>query len=97
MWEDFMGDFIQGGINNTNADLNGNEIQRIHGTTIFIEKSDLETPYGKATSYIFQDVIDKKYVFALVFGNLTHHEFYIRMHSSCLTSETLRSMDCDCV
>ena len=42
-------------------------------------------------------MIDIKYIFALVHGDLSNNEFYIRLHSSCLTSETLRSMDCDCV
>ena len=35
---------------------------------------------------------------ALVYGDVKAHDnLYIRVHSSCLTSETLRSMDCDCV
>ena len=72
-------------------------MKKIHGTTLFIGSSPLETVYGTFTSYVFQDIIDKKYVFALAHGDLKNDNFYIRMHSSCLTSETLRSMDCDCV
>ena len=72
-------------------------MRKIYGTTIFIGSSELETQYGKFTAYVFQDVIDIKYIFALVHGSLDADDFYIRLHSSCLTSETLRSMDCDCV
>jgi 3,4-dihydroxy 2-butanone 4-phosphate synthase/GTP cyclohydrolase II len=33
-----------------------------------------------------------------VFGDLKGNDpLYIRMHSSCITSECLRSTDCDCV
>ena len=72
-------------------------MKKIFGTTIFIGASEIETQYGPFTAYVFQDVIDIKYVFALVHGSLDADNFYIRLHSSCLTSETLRSMDCDCV
>ena len=72
-------------------------MKKIYGSTLFIGESSLELNYGTFKTYVFQDVIDKKYVFALVFGGINKEEFYIRMHSSCLTSETLRSMDCDCV
>jgi len=72
-------------------------MRKIYGTTIFIGSSELETQYGKFTAFVFQDIIDIKYIFALVHGDLSKNDFYIRLHSSCLTSETLRSMDCDCV
>ena len=72
-------------------------MRKIFGTTIFIGASEIETQYGPFTAYVFQDVIDIKYIFALVHGSLDSDNFYIRLHSSCLTSETLRSMDCDCV
>lgn len=72
-------------------------MKKIYGTTIFIGSINIETLYGPFIVYVFQDIIDIKYVFALVHGDLSNDEFYIRLHSSCLTSETLRSMDCDCV
>jgi len=36
---------------------------------------------------------------ALVYGEIKEKDkpFYIRLHSSCVTSETLRGCDCDCV
>jgi 3,4-dihydroxy 2-butanone 4-phosphate synthase / GTP cyclohydrolase II len=72
-------------------------MKKIYGTTLFIGSSEIETQYGKFTTFVFQDIIDIKYIFALVHGDLSKNDFYIRLHSSCLTSETLRSMDCDCV
>tara|TARA_B110000902_G_C14277447_1_gene575423 strand:+ start:100 stop:2277 length:2178 start_codon:yes stop_codon:yes gene_type:complete len=72
-------------------------MKKIYGTTIFIGSINIETLYGPFIAYVFQDMIDIKYIFALVHGDLSNNEFYIRLHSSCLTSETLRSMDCDCV
>ena len=72
-------------------------MKKIYGTTIYIGSSDLELKYGYFKVYVFQDVVDLKYIFALVYGDLNADDFYIRLHSSCLTSETLKSMDCDCV
>ena len=73
-------------------------MKKIQGTTLFIGSTPLDTDYGEFNVFIFQDIIDKKYVFALVYKELDKNkEIYIRMHSSCLTSETFLSMDCDCV
>lgn len=69
--------------------------KKIFGTTIFIGSVDIDTLYGKADCYVFQDVIDHKYVFALC-KNLSQDVLYTRVHSSCLTSETIQSLDCDC-
>jgi len=72
--------------------------KKIYGSTLFIGTTELETKYGYFNCYTFQDVIDHKYILALVYGNiLDHNNLHIRMHSSCLTSETLGSMDCDCL
>lgn len=70
----------------------------IYGTTLLIGKTDLLTKYGIFNTYTYQDVIDKKYIMALCFGDFNNtNNLYIRVHSSCLTSETLMSLDCDCV
>ena len=51
------------------TDIGGNTtaseiiMRKIYGTTIFIGSSELETQYGKFTAYVFQDVIDIKYIF----------------------------------
>ena len=34
---------------------------------------------------------------ALVHGDINAEVLYTRVHSSCVTSETMRSLDCDCV
>jgi 3,4-dihydroxy 2-butanone 4-phosphate synthase/GTP cyclohydrolase II len=71
---------------------------KIYGTTIFIGSKDVELKYGVFRTYTYQDIVDKKYIICLTYGNLQESDsIYTRIHSSCLTSETLRSMDCDCV
>jgi len=47
--------------------------------------------------YTFQDLIHKGYIIALTYGNIKKEILYTRIHSSCITSETFRSQDCDCV
>ena len=69
----------------------------IYGTTLHIGDMDLKTIYGVFRAYVFQDLITKGYVLALVYGDITNPILYTRMHSSCVTSETMRSLDCDCV
>ena len=58
-----------------------------------------QTLFGVFRTYVFQDLVDKRYIFALVHGhvNKPQQPLYVRLHSSCLTSETLRGCDCDCV
>ena len=43
---------------------------KIYGTTISIGKKKLKTCYGEFDAYTFQDVIDRKYISALCFGDL---------------------------
>ena len=69
----------------------------IIGTTIYIGEVDIELIFGRFHAIIYQDIIHKGYIVALAHGDLTAEPLYTRMHSSCVTSETLRSMDCDCV
>jgi 3,4-dihydroxy 2-butanone 4-phosphate synthase/GTP cyclohydrolase II len=47
--------------------------------------------------YTFQDLIHKGYIIALAYGDIKKEILYTRIHSSCITSETFRSQDCDCV
>jgi 3,4-dihydroxy 2-butanone 4-phosphate synthase / GTP cyclohydrolase II len=80
-----------------------NELTPVHerplfGTTLYLARCTLEMRYGLFTAYVFQDVIHKAYIIALAHGDITHAtELYTRLHSSCVTSETLRACDCDCV
>ena len=70
---------------------------KIYGTTLYIDKININTTYGEFTAYTFQDLINKGYIIALSHGNINNKVLYTRIHSSCVTSETLESMDCDCV
>ncbi len=70
----------------------------LHGTTLFLARCTLETRFGVFRAFIFQDIIHKAYIIALAHGDITGAtELYSRLHSSCVTSETLRGCDCDCV
>ncbi len=70
----------------------------LYGTTLYVATCTLETQFGQFRTHIFQDIIDKHYIIALAFGNIAEAEvLYTRLHSSCVTSETLRGCDCDCV
>jgi len=71
--------------------------RKIYGTTLFIDESIIETRYGSFKMYTFQDLIHKGYIIALAYGNIKEEILYTRIHSSCITSETFRSQDCDCV
>jgi len=70
----------------------------LYGTTLYLADCRLDTRFGEFRAYIFQDVINKSYIIALAHGDITGAPMlYTRVHSSCLTSETLRGCDCDCV
>jgi 3,4-dihydroxy 2-butanone 4-phosphate synthase/GTP cyclohydrolase II len=69
------------------------------GTTLFLARTKVPTRFGDFQAYIFQDLIHKGYVIALVYGDVKSNDapLVTRMHSSCVTSETLGGADCDCV
>lgn len=70
----------------------------LYGTTIYLANCVLDTRFGLFRAYVFQDIIDKHYIVALAHGDIsTAATLYTRLHSSCVTSETLRGCDCDCV
>ena len=76
----------------------GMEDRPLRGTTLFLASCSVETRMGPFTAHVFQDVIHKGYVIALAAGEVTGASvLYARIHSSCITSETLRGCDCDCV
>lgn len=65
---------------------------------MYVATCEVDTRFGMFNAYVFQDLIHKGYVIALAHGNITGAAtLYTRMHSSCVTSETLRGCDCDCV
>jgi 3,4-dihydroxy 2-butanone 4-phosphate synthase/GTP cyclohydrolase II len=53
--------------------------------------------HGTWQVYTFQNLITKGYVMALCHGDINSEVLYTRVHSSCVTSESMRSLDCDCV
>lgn len=69
----------------------------IYGTTIYIGSTDIDTKFGSFKCLIFQDSMTKAYIIAIIHGDINQNPLYTRIHSSCVTSETLRSLDCDCV
>ena len=69
----------------------------LYGTTLEIGTMEVDTIFGLCKIYSFADVCFKNYIMALSYGDLTADTLYTRLHSSCVTSETLRSIDCDCV
>jgi len=70
----------------------------MHGTTVYLAKTAVNTRFGMFEACIFQDIIHKGYILALTYGNIKDADvLYTRMHSSCVTSETLGGCDCDCV
>lgn len=70
----------------------------LYGQTLYIAACDLDMRFGTFRAYIFQDIIDKHYIIALAHGDIRQSgTLYTRLHSSCVTSETLRGCDCDCV
>jgi 3,4-dihydroxy 2-butanone 4-phosphate synthase/GTP cyclohydrolase II len=74
------------------------EDRPLYGTTLFLAECSLDTRFGTFRAYIFQDVINKSYIIALTHGDIAGATvLYTRVHSSCVTSETLRGCDCDCV
>jgi len=69
-----------------------------YGCTIYLAQTSVETRFGIFEAYIFQDIIHKGYIIALAYGDIKNADLlHTRMHSSCVTSETLRGCDCDCV
>lgn len=79
---------------------NMNRINKIYGTTLFVKK--LEKEITDFEVYIFQDTITKLYVFAIIYNSLDYiqnktENINFRIHSSCITSEMIGSVDCDCV
>jgi 3,4-dihydroxy 2-butanone 4-phosphate synthase / GTP cyclohydrolase II len=74
------------------------EERPLYGTTLYIANCVLDTVFGLFRAYVFQDIIDKHYIIALAHGDVTTAStLYTRLHSSCVTSETLQGCDCDCV
>ena len=79
--------------------LDGERLETpVHGRTVYLAETTVPTRFGDFRVYIFQDIIHKGYILALAYGDIKGSDtLYTRMHSSCVTSETLGGCDCDCV
>jgi 3,4-dihydroxy 2-butanone 4-phosphate synthase/GTP cyclohydrolase II len=61
----------------------------------FVAKAKLPTCFGKYIIHAFRDGLGKEHV-ALVSGRITDKPVLVRVHSRCLTGDTLCSLKCDC-
>jgi 3,4-dihydroxy 2-butanone 4-phosphate synthase/GTP cyclohydrolase II len=72
------------------------QIKPMYGQVMYLSTSSLETRFGIFRADVFQDLHSKEYCIALSIGSLqSGSPLLARIHSSCLTSETLRGLDSD--
>lgn len=70
---------------------------RVHGPLLHLRTSVLETVYGAFTVDLCQNLFTRNQVLAVSQGDLRAPEpLLARVHSSCITSESYGSCDCDC-
>ena len=63
----------------------------------FVSKSKIPTDYGVFMGHVFKDNVDNTEHIALTFGDyLSGEDTMVRVHSECLTGDTLFSKKCDC-
>ena len=63
----------------------------------FVSKSKIPTDYGEFMGHVFKDNVDNTEHIALTFGDyLSGEDTMVRVHSECLTGDTLFSKKCDC-
>ena len=63
----------------------------------FVSKSKIPTHYGEFTGHVYKDTVDNTEHIALTFGDyLDSDDTMVRVHSECLTGDTLFSSKCDC-
>lgn len=79
-------------------------MDKIFGTTMFIYKKKYNVLENNEIFelYAFQDTITKLHVLAVIYNSLDYTlekdvPIPFRIHSSCITSEMIGSLDCDCV
>ena len=63
----------------------------------FVSKSNIPTEYGEFEAHVYKDIIDNTEHIALTLGDyLSGKDTMVRVHSECLTGDTLFSNKCDC-
>jgi len=66
-------------------------------TTLHLGQATLATRHGDFVVHFFRDLMRGEVAMAIVCGSLTGSSpLLARVHSSCLTSECLMGLDCDC-
>ena len=62
-----------------------------------VAKAKLPTDYGEFELHAFENQLDRQTHIALVFGDIADgSDVLVRVHSQCLTGDTLHSLRCDC-
>lgn len=75
----------------------GGRSHRAHGMLLHLERATLPTIHGDFTVHHCQNLFTRNEVLAVAQGNLQSPEpLLARVHSSCVTSESYGSRDCDC-
>jgi 3,4-dihydroxy 2-butanone 4-phosphate synthase/GTP cyclohydrolase II len=68
------------------------------GSTVSLGDLPIQLTHGEFKAYAFESMIDRSHLIAVTLGDITTEEpLLIRIHSECITSETLGGCDCDCV
>ena len=63
----------------------------------FVSKSIIPTEYGEFEAHVYKDIVDNTEHIALTLGEyLSGKDTMVRVHSECLTGDTLFSNKCDC-
>ncbi|HVH17028.1 MAG TPA: GTP cyclohydrolase II [Myxococcota bacterium] len=70
---------------------------RSFGSLLETGATQLDTPHGDFAAHWFQNLSSRRPVLVLTRGDVrTGESLLARVHSSCVTSESLASCDCDC-
>jgi len=63
----------------------------------FVSKANIPTKFGNFLGHVYRDINDNTEHMALTYGDyLSENETMVRVHSECLTGDTLFSSKCDC-
>lgn len=70
----------------------------MYGPLLSVGQVEVSLRQGEFQAHLFKSMSDGKYLIALSQGDITTEDpLLIRLHSECITSESLRGCDCDCV
>lgn len=83
-------------IGNLKDYIKNHKIQKSEKSIIKTASSKLPTRYGNFTISVYKSIIDNKEHVALRLGDKLNSPVLTRIHSQCLTGDTLFSEKCDC-